>query len=241
VNKGSLQVRGMFASIAHRYDLLNRLLSLSLDRYWRYKTVRKLDPSLPDNGIVLDLCTGTADLALELSKKFSVLGCDFCHPMLVLGREKVRDKSLENKIRFVEGDALNLPFSSLSFHAVTIAFGLRNLEDYTQGLSEIYRVLRPGGSFAVLEFSQPQIPFFRQLYLLYFSRILPWIGRLISGQSVPYSYLPDSVKNFPDPERVDQMIREAGFVDVNHSSLTFGVVTLHVSCKGDPKVSVGNK
>ncbi len=241
MNKGSLQVRGMFASIAHRYDLLNRLLSLFLDRYWRYKTVRKLGPSLPDNGVVLDLCTGTADLALELSKNFSVLGCDFCHPMLVLGREKVRGKSLENKIRFVEGDALNLPFSSLSFHAVTIAFGLRNLEDYTRGLSEIYRVLRPGGSFAVLEFSQPQIPFFRQLYLLYFSRILPWIGRLVSGQSGPYSYLPDSVKDFPDPERVDQMIREAGFVDVNHSSLTFGVVTLHVSYKEDSRVSVGNK
>ena len=148
--------------------------------------------------------------------------------------EKIED-DVEKKINTDE------PFSSLSFHAVTIAFGLRNLEDYTRGLSEIYRVLRPGGSFAVLEFSQPQIPFFRQLYLLYFSRILPWIGRLVSGQSGPYSYLPDSVKDFPDPERVDQMIREAGFVDVNHSSLTFGVVTLHVSYKEDSRVSVGNK
>ena len=132
-------------------------------------------------------------------------------------------------------------FSSLSFHAVTVAFGLRNLEDYTRGLSEIYRVIRPGGGFAVLEFSQPKIPVFRQLYLLYFSRILPWIGRLVSGQSGPYSYLPESVKHFPDPERVDQMIREAGFVDVSHYSLTFGVVTLHVSYKEDSKVSVGNK
>ena len=231
VNKESVQVRSMFASIAHRYDLLNRLLSLSLDQYWRRVTVRKLSPFLPRDGVVLDLCTGTADLALQLSKEVSVLGCDFCHPMLVLGREKVKEKALDSKIRFVEGDALNLPFPSGSFHAVTVAFGLRNLEDYNRGLQEIHRVLRPGGGLAVLEFSQPQIPVFRQLYLLYFTQLLPRIGHLVSGKSGPYSYLPESVQEFPAPGKVDQMIRETGFAEVGHYSLTLGVVTLHMGYK----------
>ncbi len=224
VNKDSRQIRLMFASIAHRYDLLNRLLSFSLDRRWRRVTVERLSPFLPSQAVALDLCTGTGDLALELSTKARVLGCDFCHPMLVLGKEKTG-----SSVRFVEGDALLLPFPACSFDAVTIAFGLRNLEDYTSGLGEMFRVLKPGGMLAVLEFSQPQIPVFKQLYLGYVSWILPKVGQCLSGKLGPYSYLPQSVKEFPDPNTLEGLIEEVGFAPRGQYALTGGIVTLHLA------------
>lgn len=231
LDRNSEHVRTMFGSIAHRYDLLNHLLSLSIDRYWRRVTVRKLLPSLASDPLVLDLCTGTGDLALGLSPRAQVVGCDFSRPMLALGAQKVQQRNLGGRVRFVEGDALHLPFPSERFHAVTIAFGLRNLEDYSRGLCEMWRVLRVGGVVAILEFSEPQIPLLRPLYLLYFTRFLPRLGKWISGQGDPYAYLPASVRTFPAPNQLDELIRQCGFIDVQHSFLTGGIATLHMGRK----------
>jgi demethylmenaquinone methyltransferase/2-methoxy-6-polyprenyl-1,4-benzoquinol methylase len=231
LNKESRLIRGMFASIAHRYDLLNRLLSLSQDRRWRRVCASKLQALLPESAVVLDLCSGTGDLAIELSRESSVVACDFCHPMLVLGQQKVEAVGGSEIIRFVEGDALLLPFSSGSFDGVTIAFGLRNLPDYVEGLLEMYRVLRAGGTLAVLEFSQPEMPVFKQLYFLYCMRVLPRIGQSLSGEKGPYSYLPQSVREFPNPKKLEALIRQAGFASPRHHRLTAGIVTLHLAQK----------
>lgn len=229
LNKESRQIRGMFASIAHRYDLVNRLLSFSQDRRWRRVCAGKLQERLPESALVLDLCAGTGDLAIELSRESRVVACDFCHPMLVLGQQKVESDGGSEIIRFVEGDALQLPFPSGSFDGVTIAFGLRNLPDYVEGLREMCRVLRTGGTLAVLEFSQPRFPVFKQLYFFYCMRVLPQIGQWISGEKGPYSYLPQSVREFPDPTKLETLIRQAGFASPRHYSLTAGIVTLHLA------------
>ncbi len=223
----------MFGSIAHRYDFLNHLLSLSIDRYWRWLTTRRLASALDKESLVLDLCTGTGDLAFSLSKRSRVIGCDFSHEMLVIGRRKAQEKALAGRVRFVEGDALQLPFESGSFRAVTIAFGLRNLAGYSEGLEEMFRILQPAGLLAVLEFSQPRIPILRQLYFFYFTRILPWIGERISGREGPYAYLPESVKEFPSPPELDQLILHAGFRSVQHERLSGGIATLHLAEKAD--------
>ncbi len=232
LEKNSQEIRDMFGSIAHRYDLLNRLLSLSVDRYWRRLTVREVARFLSPDSLILDLCTGTGDLALGLGHRARVIGCDFCHPMLVLAAKKAVRNNATARICFVEGDALCLPFPSAHFHAVTIAFGLRNLENYGRGLEEIFRVLRAGGVLAVLEFSRPRLPLVRQLYLFYFTHLLPKLGKWISGREGPYSYLPASVKEFPDRERLDQLIEESGFGDVRHYPLTAGIAALHIAQKG---------
>ncbi len=229
MNKESREIRGMFASIAHRYDLLNRLLSFSQDRRWRRVCGRKLQDLLPESAVVLDLCAGTGDLAIELSRKSRVVACDFCHPMLVLGRQKVQAAGGSGVIGFVEGDALQLPFPSGCFDGVTIAFGLRNLPDYLEGLREMHRVLRTGGTLAVLEFSQPQIPVFRQLYFFYCMRVLPRIGQRLSGEKGPYSYFPQSVREFPNPQKLETIIRQAGFASPRDYKLTAGIVTLHLA------------
>lgn len=231
MNKEAAQIQRMFASIARRYDLANRVLSLSLDRYWRRRAVLKLEPFLPHDALVLDLCTGTGDLALELSKLAQVVGCDFCRPMLTLGQKKAERNELRHGVEFVEGDALSLPFPSHLFDAVTIAFGLRNLENYHAGLREIYRVLRPSGSLLMLEFSQPQVPIFRYLYFFYFTYILPRLGQLVSGESGPYSYLPQSVTEFPDPRGLEKILRQEGFMVASRRAMTWGVVSLYVGTK----------
>lgn len=221
----------MFSAIAPRYDLLNHLLSLNIDRRWRRLTRRRLELHLGTEPAILDLCSGTGDLALELSRLGAVVGCDFCHPMLVRGHEKVRSARLAGRIQFVEGDALQLPFAGGHFDAVTIAFGLRNLQDYREGLKEMSRVLSEKGILAVLEFSQPRLPLFRHLYLFYFLKLLPKLGGWISGDSQAYSYLPQSVREFPDPEALAELIREAGFNEVRFYRLTGGVAYLHLGFK----------
>jgi len=231
LNKEAAQIQRMFASIAGRYDLANRVLSLSLDRYWRRRAVSKLEPFLPHDALVLDLCTGTGDLAFELSKLAQVVGCDFCRPMLTLGQKKAEQNELRHGVEFVEGDALSLPFPSHLFDAVTIAFGLRNLENYHTGLREIHRVLRPSGSLLMLEFAQPQVPIFRYLYLFYFTRILPRLGQLVSGETGPYSYLPQSVREFPDPRGLEKILRQEGFMVASRHAMTWGVVSLYVGTK----------
>lgn len=173
VSKDSEKIRGMFGAIAPRYDFLNRALSLNLDRWWRRVAVRRLRPYLRSGVSALDLCTGTGDLALGLSRYCPVVGCDFTHGMLVRGVTKANRRGLSRRVRFAEGDALRLPFPARSFAAVSVAFGLRNLESYSRGLSEMLRVLRPGGALAVLEFSQPTLPVFKHFFLFYFNHVLP--------------------------------------------------------------------
>ena len=221
----------MFASIAHRYDLLNHLLSLSIDRKWRRFTRKILAEQLPTNSRILDLCTGTGDLALEMAHLGPTLGCDFCRPMLVRGVQKTLKRKLSSSLSFVEGDALKLPLKEHFFSVVTIAFGLRNLEDPREGLKEMYRVLSEEGRLAILEFSVPTLPLFKQFYLFYFTRILPRIGRLISGEEEPYSYLPASVEDFARPAELASDLRQIGFTSVSSHSLTGGIATLTVAVK----------
>jgi demethylmenaquinone methyltransferase / 2-methoxy-6-polyprenyl-1,4-benzoquinol methylase len=221
-------VRAMFAEIAPSYDRLNHLLSINIDKAWRRFTVRHLQDVLALPGaLALDLCCGTGDLTLELEKHARVIGCDFCHPMLVIGREKITVAQAA-RASLAEGDALDLPFADGSFDAVANAFGLRNLEHVERGLGEIFRVLKPGGRAAILEFSRPIIPGFRQAFQFYFHHILPRIGAALSGSSSAYTYLPKSVRNFPDQKRLAEMMRRQGFCNVRYHNLSGGIAALHL-------------
>ena len=230
-HKESGRIRRMFGAIAPRYDRANRLLSLSVDRRWRRLTRRELEGRLPPDPRILDLCTGTGDLALEFSNLGSVVACDFSHPMLVLGRKKASRSGAGGRIEFVEGDALRLPFPDRSFDAVSIAFGLRNLESYRRGLAEMRRVLRPRGMLAILEFTLPTMPLFRSLYLFYFVRILPRLGGWISGHGQAYDYLSRSVRQFLAPEDLDRLLESAGFYEIRHRTLSAGIACLHLGRK----------
>jgi demethylmenaquinone methyltransferase/2-methoxy-6-polyprenyl-1,4-benzoquinol methylase len=220
----------MFAAIAPRYDLLNHLLSFNIDRSWRRTVAEKLIPVLEAPGaIALDVCCGTADLALELGRRAPVIGVDFCHPMLVVGNDKIEKRKAT--VKLIEGDALRLPFPDGVFSAVTIAFGLRNLDSTERGLGEILRLLKPGGAAAVLEFSQPTIPIFSRFFLFYFKHILPRIGTLVSGVSGPYQYLHDSVRAFFRQQELAAIMTSLGFVNVRYFNLTGGIAALHLGEK----------
>jgi demethylmenaquinone methyltransferase/2-methoxy-6-polyprenyl-1,4-benzoquinol methylase len=222
-------VRGMFGRVAHRYDLLNHLLSLEIDRYWRARAVRRLRPWLELPGArALDLCCGTGDLllALEARRGGPVLGADFSHPMLVAARRKVARRGARSEV--VEADALALPFPDGSLDVVATAFGFRNLANYARGMAELRRVLRPGGAAAILEFSQPSNRVFAALYGFYSRRVLPAVGGLISGDRGAYAYLPESVAKFPDAPALAGLMRQSGFDDVDYTLLTGGIVALHV-------------
>jgi demethylmenaquinone methyltransferase / 2-methoxy-6-polyprenyl-1,4-benzoquinol methylase len=227
-NKGpedhARRVREMFARISPRYDLLNHLLSVNIDKRWRSKVVRKLSPLLPDNAYVLDVACGTGDLSIEIfeATKSRVVGIDFCRPMLELARTKT------NAIPFVEGDALHLPFANESFDFVAIGFGLRNLSNVGQGLEELRRVLKPNGWAAILEFSQPTVSGLRHLVAFYYSRVLPTLGGWVSGLRSAYEYLPDSISKFPDQQELARMMRDVGFDGVTFENFTGGVAALHI-------------
>jgi len=222
------RVREMFAAIATRYDLLNHLLSGNVDRRWRRLVVRRTAENLPRGARILDVACGTGDLALALVKgtDAAVVGLDFCRPMLDIAVAKSSEGGLP--IPFVEGDALTLPFRDRSFDGVSIAFGLRNLASIEAGLRELLRVLRPGGTVAVLEFSTPRIPILRTLFRIYFTKLLPLFGGLISGSKSAYQYLPDSVSRFPDQALLAAMMKDAGFIDVSFQNLTGGIAALHL-------------
>ena len=226
-------IRRMFGGIAPRYDLLNRLLSFARDRYWRREAVAQA--RLPSGGAALDVCTGTADMALELARQFpsakTIVGVDFCLPMIRIGVEKVARKGLVDRIRLQAGSAEALPFDANIFDAVTIAFGIRNVVDRKCGLAELWRVLRPGGVGIILEFATPRGPLFGWLYRAYFHCGLPWVGGLISGDAQAYRYLPASVTAFPGPQELSRMMEEVGFRDVHFRAMTGGIVTLHVGTK----------
>jgi demethylmenaquinone methyltransferase/2-methoxy-6-polyprenyl-1,4-benzoquinol methylase len=228
----SRRVREMFAGIARRYDLLNHLLSANVDQRWRRLVARRLKERLPQRGAsVLDVACGTGDLSLALAEATGarVTGTDFCRPMLEIAARKAETRS--TSLPFVEGDALRLPFADARFDAVSIAFGLRNLSSVARGLSELRRVLKPGGRVAILEFSRPVVPGFRALFQFYFTRVLPRIGGMVSGSQGAYEYLPDSVSRFPDQKRLAQMMREAGFAEVEYQNLTGGIAALHLGTR----------
>jgi len=233
VDKSGGRVRGMFAEIAPRYDLVNRLLSGGIDVLWRRTTVRRAPP--PPAGAILDVCTGTGDLALAYARAAGpgvrVVASDFCRPMLDRGVEKSRAAGLP--VEWVEADALDLPFPTAAFDLVTVAFGLRNIADTARGLAEMARVCRPGGTLAILEFSLPTSPPVRALYLWYFRRVLPAVGNAVArNASDAYSYLNRSVEEFPSGEALAALVRAAGFDRVEQVPLTLGIATLSVCRRG---------
>ena len=223
----------MFGGIARRYDLLNHLLSANLDSGWRRQAAREACTE-PDRR-VLDLCGGTGDLAVALAGAAHtpalVLCCDFSHPMLARARSKFAKKRLDGRCVTVEGDALQLPFPDGAFDAVTVGFGVRNLADMSAGFSEILRVLAPGGRLVVLEFSRPDGPLLSRLYAFYLKTIVPRLGDGASGRRGPYVYLARTIGDFPAPDALAGMIREAGFAAVGWRTLTGGIVCLHTALK----------
>jgi demethylmenaquinone methyltransferase / 2-methoxy-6-polyprenyl-1,4-benzoquinol methylase len=225
-------IRDMFGRVARRYDLANHLLSFGIDYYWRAQTARRLRHILANpEARILDICCGTGDLVLALERARrgqakAVLGSDFCHPMLAGAKAKLEQRHAAAGL--FEADALRLPLPSASLDLLTVAFGFRNLANYQAGLAEMRRVLRPGGTAAILEFSRPSSPLFAALYHFYSRRILPVIGGALSGDRSAYTYLPESVKRFPDADELAAEMRRAGFPRVSYEYLTGGIVALHI-------------
>lgn len=230
-SKSPARIAGMFDAIAGRYDLLNHLLSAGIDRRWRRRAIRSL--ALGGGERVLDLCTGTADLAIAASTQTPaarrVVGVDFAAGMLAIGREKLRRRRLDRDVALVRGDAARIPVGDAAVDAVTVAFGVRNVEDTAAACREMRRVLKPGGRLAVLEFAIPTAPGVRAAYLWYFNSVLPRIGRLISRHNAAYAYLPESVGAFATPDVFVQLLQQAGFSDVTAIPLTFGIVYLYTA------------
>jgi demethylmenaquinone methyltransferase/2-methoxy-6-polyprenyl-1,4-benzoquinol methylase len=224
-------IQDMFNAVAPRYDFLNGLLSAGCDRYWRKIAVDELEPIA--NRFFLDVATGTADIAIEvaLRDKSQVIGVDFSTEMLELGKNKVVARNMQSSVRLFPGAAENLPLKSNSFDGALSAFGARNFADIDHAIDEIHRVLKPKGKIVILEFSFPQNGFLQWLYRLYFEKILPVMGRWVSGHKSAYSYLPDSVGAFPKGETFASILKKAGFESVAFKELTFGVTTIYTGFK----------
>ncbi|MBK6551363.1 MAG: bifunctional demethylmenaquinone methyltransferase/2-methoxy-6-polyprenyl-1,4-benzoquinol methylase UbiE [Flavobacteriales bacterium] len=224
------QVEQMFDAISPKYDLLNRLFSMGIDQRWRRLVIRSVGEEPTDR--LLDVATGTADLAILAAKTVKeVIGIDISEGMLSHGRTKVKDRGLEDRITLQQADSIALPFDDARFDAVTVAFGVRNFEDLERGLSEMFRVLRPGGRLFVLEFSKPQRTPMRQLFRFYFHRVMPLIGRSVSKDSAAYTYLPQSVDAFPEGPAFKALLRAAGGREVRARGLTGGIATLYSARK----------
>lgn len=224
-------VRSLFDGIAYRYDLLNHLLSGGIDLYWRRAAVQLMTEERPER--ILDVATGTADFAIAAMRSGpkSIIGVDISEPMLEIGRRKVARRGWTDRIRLETGEAEALAFPDSSFDAAIVAFGARNFEDLDKGLSEMCRVLRPGGRIVVLEFSRPRRFPFRQLYLFYFRNVLPLIGRFISRDRQAYQYLPDTVMSFPDGADFLMRLGRAGFSSLRERRLTAGIATIYTGVK----------
>jgi demethylmenaquinone methyltransferase/2-methoxy-6-polyprenyl-1,4-benzoquinol methylase len=236
VDKSPAKIAGMFDAIAGRYDLLNTVLSGGLDRYWRRRAIRSL--RLTGRERLLDVCTGTADVAMAGARGTSgaarVVGVDFAGAMLAHGNTKLRQAALDGKVQLVRGDAMSLPVASASVDAVTIAFGIRNVQQPEVACAELYRALRPGGRLAILEFGLPVVPAVRPLYLWYFNHVLPRIGRAVSKHTAAYDYLPQSVGSFPWGDAFGRILSATGFSQVEARPLAFGIVYLYSAKKPDP-------
>lgn len=227
-DKNHESVAAMFNGIAHRYDFLNHFLSLGIDKIWRKQLIGKVKSTNPLT--VLDIATGTGDLAIQLAKSFpvvSVTGIDISSGMLEIGQQKLVKLNLTERIRLVQADTLHIPFPEAQFDSAMVAFGVRNFSDPVKGMTEIWRVLKPGGKLFILEFSMPSNRLLLGLYGLYFKYILPFVGRIISGHKLAYSYLPDSVTKFPNGKGFIALMGSAGFGNCNFTSLSFGIVTLY--------------
>lgn len=225
------QVEEMFDDISPKYDLLNHLLSANIDRLWRRKVIRMLEKRQPKT--ILDIATGTADFAIAASKiKDSMItGIDISEGMLEVGRKKVLKLGLSSKIELIKADSESLPFDTGCFDAAIVAFGVRNFENLRKGLTEIQRVLKPGGEFYILEFSKPAKFPIKQLYQFYFNKVLPFIGGLVSNNKKAYTYLPDSVNEFPDGLKFLSILADIGFVEMSHHEQTFGIATIYKARK----------
>lgn len=238
IDKSGERVRRMFGSIARRYDLLNHLLSLNVDLSWRRFTTRTVpaEAGVP----VLDCCTGTADLALAYDQAANglapVLGTDFCRPMLVLGRQKVLKRRADGRVTLLEADTQRLPVPADTFGVVSVAFGLRNVQDPVKGIDEMVRVARPGGKVAILEFSRPRGRILGRAYLAFFRHVLPRVGQAIApNDDHAYQYLPDTVLNFPDGQDMLDLLASRGLTELRQYPLTLGIATLYVGTKPMPE------
>jgi demethylmenaquinone methyltransferase/2-methoxy-6-polyprenyl-1,4-benzoquinol methylase len=234
VDKSNSRVREMFRQIAPRYDTMNHLLSMNVDRYWRRRAVRRL--RISEDHPILDTCTGTGDLAIAIAHavpdSVDVVGSDFCHAMLEIARKKRSADSASARINFLEADSQALPFADNTFQCVTVAFGLRNVADTDCGIREMVRVCRGGGQVMVLEFSQPKMWGLRQAYGFYFRNVLPRVGQwLARNDKSAYKYLPESVGQFPDGQALADRMAEAGLKDVSFTPLTIGVATIYEGTK----------
>jgi demethylmenaquinone methyltransferase/2-methoxy-6-polyprenyl-1,4-benzoquinol methylase len=226
-------VRAMFARIARCYDFMNRLMTLGRDQAWRRYVARQA--ALPQGGLALDVATGTADLALALTRQSPhgrVVGVDFCPEMIDVGQAKVAAAGENPRIRFMIGDALQLPFTDGCFDAVTSGFALRNLADIPQAFAEMDRVVKAGGRVLCLEIARPTLPIFRQLFHIYFYRLVPLLGRVVVGQGEAYRYLPNSLTHFLSPEELKAVIEQVGLSKVWFRRLMLGTVAVHVGFKG---------
>jgi len=225
------QVAKMFDNISPQYDFLNHFLSMGIDKAWRKKAINFLKPLHPQ--LILDVATGTGDFALQaLSiKPTKITGIDISEGMLEVGRKKIEKLGLGNEIELLKADSENIPFAEDAFHAVTVAFGVRNFENLERGLGEIYRVLKPGGMVVILEFSRPRRFPFRQVYNFYFKIVLPRIGRIVSRDKAAYTYLPESVEAFPDGEDFVRILKNIGFKDTACKSLTLGISSIYTGRK----------
>jgi len=233
VSKSPSRIAGMFDAIAAHYDLLNHLLSAGIDKRWRRLAIRSL--RLTGRERVLDLCTGTADLAIAARmatpRAARVIGIDFAGAMLQVGREKLRRADMDEAVALVRGDASRIPLVDRSVDAVTIGFGIRNVENTAAACREMARVLKPGGTIAILEFAIPRMPIVRAAYLAYFNHVLPRIGRIVSRHNAAYGYLPASVGAFASPDEFVTILRDAGFTSISASPLTFGIVFLYTASR----------
>ena len=226
-----VQVEEMFDNISNRYDLLNHLLSANIDKIWRRKTIKKLSGFKPKT--ILDIATGTGDFAVAATKikGAKITGIDISEGMLAVGRKKIIRKGLNNIIELQKADSENLPFENDFFDAAIVGFGVRNFENLEKGLTEILRVLKPGGIFYVLEFSKPKKAPFKQFYKFYFTRILPLVGRMVSKDTNAYTYLPESVKEFPAGERFLTILADVGFTNTKCFPQTFGIASIYEGFK----------
>lgn len=227
------QVEEMFDSISPRYDLLNHLLSANIDKLWRKNTINKLKLFKPN--LILDIATGTADFAVAATKikGTKLVGVDISEGMLEAGRKKIEKKKLTESIELIKADSEDLPFANDKFDAAIVGFGVRNFENLKKGLTEIKRVLKPGAVFYILEFSKPAKSPYKQIYQFYFTRILPLVGRIVSKNSNAYTYLPESVKEFPDGEKFLTILADVGFVNNKSFLQTFGIATIYEAHKSE--------